>query len=268
MLITKKQGILISMAITLVFCALAVVMHQNAQIKEQLHEKNKVEEKDVSTTSENTFKLVEKNETEKKEIMNTLIKNSSLIRNVFCPLPYEKVREFEEVENRLKSIRDYTRLKSSEDKNSMKGLVKYEETPYESSYVWIKKDYLKIQSIEFFDLALLNEDFEKERDDGEYYNTYMVPDGGIIDFYPVLNKIEYNEEKDIYRIYILDYKTIESDLKNYKNQYEITDEYLKENKLENKAAYIILDYQKRDNKNYLKKSERVGELSYYIYTGQ
>lgn len=56
------------MAIALVFCALAVVMHQNAQIKEQLHEKNKVEEKEEnsSTTSENTFKLVEKKMKQKK----------------------------------------------------------------------------------------------------------------------------------------------------------------------------------------------------------
>jgi len=153
--------------------------------------------------------------------MKTLKKNSSLIRNVFCPLPYEKVREFEDVENRLKSIRDFTHLKTMEEKDSMKGLIKRESTPYISDYIWVKKDYLKIKSVEFFDIAILNEDFEKDRDDGEYYNTYMVPDGGLIEFYPVLNKIEYNEEKDRYRIYILDYQTIANDLKNYNNQLKL-----------------------------------------------
>lgn len=60
-----------------------------------------------------------------------------------------------------------------------------------------KKDYLKIKSVKYFDIPILNEDFDKDRDNGEYYNTYMVPDGALIDFYPVLNKIEYNEDKDI-----------------------------------------------------------------------
>ena len=63
---------------------------------------------------------------------------------------------------------------------------------------YLEENYIKEKSKEFFDVELTASDLSSvNKIDESFYNTEMMPDGGLPMFYPVLNKIVYDETRFI-----------------------------------------------------------------------
>ena len=65
----------------------------------------------------------------------------------------------------------------------------------------------------------------------------------------------YDEQEDIYSLYILDYRSIDKNLTDYEKITTISDEELKEKNLFDNINLLQIDYQKKDGKNILVSSK-------------
>ena len=121
-----------------------------------------------------------------------------------------------------------------------------------SSDVFVQKGYLEEKSKTFFNQEITEEDFAAlEKIGNVYYDTGVAADGGCPIYYPVLNKIEYNEENDLYSLYLIDYRSFSNDLASYENTDKITDEELEEKELLDQIDILQIDYQIKEGKKIL-----------------
>ncbi|MCI8394355.1 MAG: hypothetical protein HFH86_02600 [Bacilli bacterium] len=198
-------------------------------------------------------------EEEKNKIAYTLQENSCLIEYLFSPFN-ERTFDYQNLEERLEFIRNHLFIESSVGKIDATSIIEYHHNNEESgpmAEALIKKEYLKEQSKNFFEIDIKEEEFLPERileGYGDYYNTQMLPDGGCFPYYPILNKITYDEKADTYSIYIINYQEITKD-EDYLNHNQITDTELKKQYNKEKVGQLIITYQKKEDKVKLIKAE-------------
>lgn len=62
----------------------------------------------------------------------------------------------------------------------------------------------------FFDIEIKDEELDDSKIEKGYDDTGLILDGGCLPFYPVLNKIMYNKETQIYSLYTIDYALVDT----------------------------------------------------------
>ena len=208
---------------------------------------NSLEYQDVGFTNDGTnFMESLKN---KESLIEFLKKNGSLLASVFKTYYKEThTLDFQDLNTRLAFIRDFVVI-TKEDESKIQ-YVERENQP--SSDVFVQKGYLEEKSKTFFNQEINEEDFASlEKIGNVYYDTGMAADGGCPTYYPVLNKIEYDEENDLYSLYLIDYRSFSNDMASYENTYKITDEELEEKGLLNQIDILQIDYQIKEGKKIL-----------------
>lgn len=190
--------------------------------------------------------------TSKEKVIEFIQKNGFLIGALFKTYSTENVvLDYQDLKNRIDFIRDFGSTTGLSNE-----VLQYKESqgPFFLSY--LPESYLKEQSAKFFHREITNEELATlEKIEGPFYDTGMRADGGNPSYYPVLNKVVYDENNDIYSLYILDYRSINEDLTDYETTTIVSDEELKERGLLDNINVLQIDYRKKDGKNILLSSK-------------
>ena len=190
--------------------------------------------------------------TSKDKVIEFIQKNGFLIGALFKTYAQENVvLDFQDLKNRINFIRDFGNLTGFANE-----VLEYKDNDGPTSFIYLPESYLKEQSTQFFHREITSEELESlEKIEGPFYDVGIRADGGNPSYYPILNKVVYDEQEDIYSLYILDYRSIDKNLTDYEKITTISDEELKEKNLFDNINLLQIDYQKKDGKNILVSSK-------------
>jgi hypothetical protein len=189
-----------------------------------------------------------------EQIDKKLKENRCEMLGLFYPL-IERKLDFQDFETRISSIRNYLhgqqltgKIPNETDKiiwKDLGGMISYNML-------------IKIDCLEDYYQKLFGEKLDKQQlnpkdiYENNYYDTGGVPGGGCLSYTPVLNKIEYDNKKDIYTIFIVDVNGAPA---NYQNKKQLDDEEIEDNGLEDKLNYLKISFKWKDNQIMLQSSE-------------
>lgn len=220
--------------------------------------KNGVFDKNNDQMKENNFITEDGNvilSTSQIEQIDTKLKeNSCEMVILFLPL-VEIQLDFQDFETRISSIRNYLHGKQLSGKLSREtDEIIWRDLGDIVSY----NTLVRMDVLEDYHQRLFKEDLDKSKLDPEkiyeekYYDTGIVPDGGCLPYVPVLNKIKYDKQKDVYTMFIVDAYPI-SEI--YQKEKQLTDEEIEKNGLKEKLSYLKISFKWKNDQIILLSSE-------------